>query len=451
MKKLASHQIPRLLLPLVAVLAVQLALTHAQANNNDTTLLGESEGGVGPAAEGAAEGGLVFGPSSVIRPNESLENKIDIVQKARKNEFNSEMITNRTRALVSCETGEILVKINFTEPFRGLAYADYDSSSPCKFFGDGGTYYEMRLPLKGCGTKQEAPRLFVNNIVVRFHRSLQLEEDEEKTIVCRYPPPQAPAPPPPPGLPAKIVEALPEPARLTQYEPFILIAGLLFFALLLAGIGTTSYVVRKETIKPINTPLPITAQTDYDNYIDNQTVRTIEDLETTQKIMPAPKLSSHTFDDVFITVTHEIDTVEDFVHHKRTLPKAHLECHNLEDSYITNQEEITSEELLEQRRLKEQQRRLDQQACDDVYLTNQDEIIEDEQTTHKKLMMDKPKFEVRTIEDTFVTNVDEIVEKEDTTYLKGRGQRQRCDDALEPYHERRDEERDYSTSRYRGS
>lgn len=48
----------------------------------------------------------------------------------------------------------MIVKINFTEPFRGIGYADYDRSSPCKFYGDGGRYYEMRLPLKGCGTKQ---------------------------------------------------------------------------------------------------------------------------------------------------------------------------------------------------------------------------------------------------------------------------------------------------------
>lgn len=58
------------------------------------------------------------------------------------------------KAYLSCESGEMIVKINFTEPFRGVGYADYDRSSPCKFYGDGKKYYEMRLPLKGCGTKQ---------------------------------------------------------------------------------------------------------------------------------------------------------------------------------------------------------------------------------------------------------------------------------------------------------
>ena len=57
-------------------------------------------------------------------------------------------------AYLSCESGEMIVKINFSAPFRGVAYSDYDRSSPCKFYGDGSKYFEMRLPLKGCGTKQ---------------------------------------------------------------------------------------------------------------------------------------------------------------------------------------------------------------------------------------------------------------------------------------------------------
>ena len=57
-------------------------------------------------------------------------------------------------AYLSCESGEMIVKINFTEPFRGVGYSDYDRSSPCKFYGDGSKYFELRMPLKGCGTKQ---------------------------------------------------------------------------------------------------------------------------------------------------------------------------------------------------------------------------------------------------------------------------------------------------------
>lgn len=34
-----------------------------------------------------------------------------------------------------------------------------------------------------------APRVFANDVVVRFHKTLELEEDEVKTLICRYPPP----------------------------------------------------------------------------------------------------------------------------------------------------------------------------------------------------------------------------------------------------------------------
>lgn len=381
------------------------------------------------------EGGLVFTVPSSIKPNDDPENTINIVQKARNNEISAEMITNKTRALISCETGEMLVKINFTEPFKGVAYADYDKSSPCKFFGEGGTYYEMRLPLKGCGTKQEAPRLFINNIILRFHRSLELEEDEEKTIVCRYPPPLAPAPPPPPGLPARVINAPPEPAKLTQYEPFILIAGLLFFALVLAGLGTTSYVTRKQTLKPINTPLPITSTTEHDTYIDNQSIITVEDIETTTKIAPLPKLTTQLVDDVFVTNIHEIETVEDLVHHKQMIPKPRLERHEFEDVYLTNQDDILTDEVIRQQQLAKM-REVGRHDCDDAYITNYDETIEEENLTNQKLLNAKPKIELRTIEDTFITNVDEVVEKENTTYLKNHDSRLE-EDHYEEYEEYR--------------
>lgn len=40
---------------------------------------------------------------------------------------------------------------------------------------------------------QAAPRVFVNDVIVRFHKTLELEEDEVKTLICRYPPPSAQA------------------------------------------------------------------------------------------------------------------------------------------------------------------------------------------------------------------------------------------------------------------
>lgn len=88
----------------------------------------------------------------------------------------------------------MVVTVNFSQPFRGIVYADNDRATPCKAFGDGGRTINVRMPLKGCGTYQGPARVFTNTIIVRFHPSLEVEEDEFKTIVCRYPPPIAPPP-----------------------------------------------------------------------------------------------------------------------------------------------------------------------------------------------------------------------------------------------------------------
>ncbi|XP_054158860.1 mucin-2-like [Oppia nitens] len=186
---------------------------------------------------------------------EELERRItqNVVKLAATDQLNSEIVTNRSRAYLSCESGEMIVKINFSEPFRGIGYSDYDRTSPCKFYGDGNRYYEMRLPLKGCGTKQEAPRLFINNIILRFHRTLELEEDEIKTIVCRYPPPLAP---PPPSISAPILEIPPPPpvpiaAKLSEVELLLIISALLFLTLLLLGIGMAYYCLKRRNIKVV--------------------------------------------------------------------------------------------------------------------------------------------------------------------------------------------------------
>lgn len=44
--------------------------------------------------------------------------------------------------------------MKFTEPFFGLAYADFDRNSACQTLGKGDLSVRLELPLKGCGTKQ---------------------------------------------------------------------------------------------------------------------------------------------------------------------------------------------------------------------------------------------------------------------------------------------------------
>ncbi|XP_022258383.1 uncharacterized protein LOC106474364 [Limulus polyphemus] len=176
-----------------------------------------------------------------------------VVRSAVADEFSSEILTNKTRAYLSCESGEMIVKINFVNPFRGVTYTDYDRTSACKFFGDGSNYYELRIPLKGCGTRQEAPRVFINNIIVRFHRSLELEEDEIKTIICRYPPPVAPLPGAdvPPLLEPAPIAPIVVPPKLTEVELLLIICALLFLTLLLLGVGVAYYCLKKRNIKVV--------------------------------------------------------------------------------------------------------------------------------------------------------------------------------------------------------
>ncbi|RWS14911.1 hypothetical protein B4U79_15761 [Dinothrombium tinctorium] len=244
----------------------------------------------------------------------------NVVRLAATDMLNSEIVTNRTRAYLSCESGEMIVKINFSAPFRGVAYANYDRSSHCKFYGDGGTYYEMIIPLKGCGTKQEAPRLFINNIIFRFHRSLELEEDEIKTIICRYPPPLAPPPvdPVPPILEPTAPVPIIVPAKLSEIELILIICGLLFLTLLLLGIGIAYYCLKRRNIKivrkkkQLSTAPPseitkLSQSTLFDQIrIPRATAHSTESSETIPSDYPSESLSD---DDGRRTIVSESSTV----------------------------------------------------------------------------------------------------------------------------------------------
>lgn len=64
-------------------------------------------------------------------------------------------------AQLSCDSGEMIVRLNFSEPFKGIVYPDHNRLSPCRFFGDGHHNYELRLPLRGCGTRQVSNYKFI--------------------------------------------------------------------------------------------------------------------------------------------------------------------------------------------------------------------------------------------------------------------------------------------------
>ncbi|XP_015918527.1 uncharacterized protein [Parasteatoda tepidariorum] len=180
-----------------------------------------------------------------------------VLKQGENEDSQSVIVTARSRAFLSCESGDMVVKVNFTQPFRGLMYAHRSRNSPCRIHGTGGNYYELRIPLKGCGTWQESPRMFVNNITIRFHPALELEEDETKTVVCRYPPPLTPSPggiqvidPPTSILPTTTPTRVGT-ARLSEVEILIIICLLLFLSLLILGIGIAYFCLKRRNIRII--------------------------------------------------------------------------------------------------------------------------------------------------------------------------------------------------------
>jgi len=198
--------------------------------------------------EDAFERGLSLG--NYQRTDASNMNWTQLLRQATENNvMESLMITNKTMVSLLCDTNEMLLRLKFKQPFRGMVATNADrSGKSCRLYGNGGLHYEFRVALYECGTRQETPRLFVNNIQIQFHQSLDLAEDEVKTIICSYP--IRPRAPPPPQLPQRpserIVEAPSEPAKLVHYEPLFLISGLLLLSLSLLGLTASAYMFTRR-------------------------------------------------------------------------------------------------------------------------------------------------------------------------------------------------------------
>ncbi|KAK4015134.1 hypothetical protein OUZ56_030123 [Daphnia magna] len=161
--------------------------------------------------------------------------------------------TNRSSASLSCASRAMEVDLEFPEPFYGIVYSNFDRRSACSFVGKGGTKYHYEFPLSGCGTIQDPTRVFTNNILVRFHPSLELEGDEVKTIVCRYPEPIVPPPlgPPLPISVANTPAGDPVPNRLAEPQILMIICALLFLAMMLFGVACSYFCLKQRNIRLI--------------------------------------------------------------------------------------------------------------------------------------------------------------------------------------------------------
>lgn len=204
-------------------------------------------------------------------------------QATENNVMESLMVTNKSIVSLSCDTNDMLIRFKFKQPFKGSVVTNLDKSKSCRLLGTGGYYYEMKISLNDCGTRQEMPRLFINNIQIEFQDKSSLQqnsfdfvENEIKTIICSYPiKPRAPPPPDLPfGLSERIIEqatAPNEPAKLVYYEPLVLISGLLFLSLTLLGLTMSAYMLAKrfKSSRSTNLARRIDRSTFYQSNNDN--------------------------------------------------------------------------------------------------------------------------------------------------------------------------------------
>jgi len=164
-------------------------------------------------------------------------------------EIGPTIYTNRTTTHLNCDAGIMAVIIEFSDPFFGVIYPNGSRHSACFTHGSGSRKYQINLPLKGCGTQKIERRVFMNNIIVRFHKGLELEGDEVKTIICRYPSPKVLLPPvsaPLESLPEAVIP--PAAKHVGELEILLIICGILFLALLLVGMACSYTCLKKRNI-----------------------------------------------------------------------------------------------------------------------------------------------------------------------------------------------------------
>ncbi|XP_014215306.1 uncharacterized protein LOC106644365 [Copidosoma floridanum] len=207
-------------------------------------------------------GNVIDEPSDEDAPSRDHENRLDEVDQrglpiyttlngsvTNLNEILSTIHLNRTEATLNCSQGSMQVDLQFQEAFYGLAYADFDRNSACMTKGRGLDTAKIELPLKGCGTIQGPPRVFTNNIVVRFHPFLEMDGDEVITIVCRYPPAISKVEP---AIPDQRIGLPPSPPLLSATHMLLMICTLLFLTLLLLGLGCSYMCLKGRPVSVIH-------------------------------------------------------------------------------------------------------------------------------------------------------------------------------------------------------
>ncbi|XP_042909030.1 uncharacterized protein [Parasteatoda tepidariorum] len=97
----------------------------------------------------------------------------------------------RAKINLSCDTGKMLFKINFVQPFGGVVQVGSKASRECTIRGDRvRTSYVLSVNPDSCGSCKEqrcsTPGTFVNTLYIRYHPTLERDGDELKTVICKY-------------------------------------------------------------------------------------------------------------------------------------------------------------------------------------------------------------------------------------------------------------------------
>lgn len=180
------------------------------------------------------------------------------------------MVTNRSMVSLQCDKNHMFVQLNFREPFYGRIQTNIDQASSCFIWGHGNRSINWRIGLYDCGTRQEIPRVFINNLQIQFidHKAssktsrLDIDQAEEiKTIVCSYPlKPIAQQPndliswiPNTKNVSDRIVQQLfkpgagtGSPAQLVEYDPLLIVAGFVLMSLAILIFGLSGFVLKQR-------------------------------------------------------------------------------------------------------------------------------------------------------------------------------------------------------------
>ncbi|GFT25451.1 ZP domain-containing protein [Nephila pilipes] len=102
----------------------------------------------------------------------------------------SEFQSAKSKVSLSCDTGKMVFKMTFFNPFVGVVQIGPKASRECTLRGDGRrTSYTLTVSPDACGSCKGhtcSPGTFVNSLYIRYHPTLERDGDDVKTVICKY-------------------------------------------------------------------------------------------------------------------------------------------------------------------------------------------------------------------------------------------------------------------------